>query len=305
MVTLPDKYLAMVVDDEPDVHAVTRLNLKGMRYGARPVELVSAATGQEALALLRNRPETAVILLDVVMETMTAGLNCCRHIRAELGNRFVRILLRTGQPGVAPERQVIDEYDIDGYLPKAELTATRLYSAVRTAIKAFEELLQLERHRQVLSFVHRSATALHPFEPMELTLRRILETAVAILPVPLAVLCLDSCAENGDPRRCLMHVASQGSAESGESAAAAVARQIAASPAALRQPGALAHGFVVPLVVHRELGHGWIYVQGQPDEIVQQAMPLLAAHAANALYASIAQAMLAAREGPFYESVTV
>ena len=81
----------LVVDDEPDVAAVTRLSLRGMDHNGRPVELVAAASGAEGVAALRADPDIAVVLLDVVMETDTAGLDACRAIREELGNRFVRI----------------------------------------------------------------------------------------------------------------------------------------------------------------------------------------------------------------------
>src|SRR5438552_2082364 len=126
MISLPDKHRILIVDDEPDMHAITRLSLKGVRHGSRGIELGSAVSGREAVEFLREHPYTAVVLLDVVMETETAGLDACRAIREELGNHFVRILLRTGQPGVAPERKTIEEYDIDGYLPKAELSSNRL-----------------------------------------------------------------------------------------------------------------------------------------------------------------------------------
>lgn len=118
MIASDASHRILVVDDEPDVAVVTGLSLRGMHHAGRPVELVLAATGEEAVATMRAQPDIAVILLDVVMETETAGLDACRAIREELGNRFVRILLRTGQPGTAPERATIDTYDIDGYLPK-------------------------------------------------------------------------------------------------------------------------------------------------------------------------------------------
>ncbi|MBI4640021.1 MAG: response regulator, partial [Candidatus Tectomicrobia bacterium] len=167
MITMPDKHRILIVDDEPDVAAVTRLSLRDLNYRGRSVEFATASTGREAVEAMRARPDTSVILLDVVMETATAGLDACRAIREELGNRFVRILLRTGQPGVAPERKTIDEYDIDDYLPKAELTTNRLYVSIRTALKAFEELVELERHRQTLTLIHDSVASLRSFEPLE------------------------------------------------------------------------------------------------------------------------------------------
>ena len=102
---LPEEYRVLVVDDEPDIHAVTKLSVRGLTYADREVELLSATSGAEAVETMRANPDVAVILLDVVMETDSAGLDACRAIRDELDNHLVRIVLRTGQPGQAPERR--------------------------------------------------------------------------------------------------------------------------------------------------------------------------------------------------------
>jgi CheY-like chemotaxis protein len=308
MIHLPAKHRILIVDDEPDVSAVTRLSLRGASFRGRPVEFAEAATGKAAVEDMRARPDTAVILLDVVMETSSAGLDACRAIREELSNSFVRILLRTGQPGVAPEKKTIDEYDIDGYLPKAELTTNRLYAAVRTSLKAFEELVELARHRHVLSFLHDSVSALRSFESLEATLQRILTTAVALAPSPLAILDLQTFEEQGKPRRYLLHLATEPDSARAQEAVAAVTARVAAEPSApaLRSAGAFRDGFLAPLVLHRELGHGWIYLEGiQPDALQRQALVLLASHAANALYSAVAQGILGKREGAFYDSLIV
>ena len=308
MIAFPDKLRILIVDDEPDIHAVTRLSLKGLKYGGRGVEFVTALTGAEAVELVKQHPDTAVLLLDVVMESESAGLDACRAIRTELSNKFVRILLRTGQPGVAPERKTIEEYDIDGYLPKAELSSNRLYASVRTALKAFHELIELERSRQVLSFLHRSVASLHAFEPLEVCLRRFLATATAIVPTSLAVLSLETYEEQGNPRKYFLHVSKDMDEEQTGAAAAAVAARIADDPGAkaLRTAGPFADGVLVPIVLHRELGAGWIFLRGATfDTVTYQALPLLAAHASNALYAAVAQALLASREGPAFDAVSV
>src|SRR6185295_5533436 len=96
--------------------------------------------------------------------------------------------------------------DIDGYLPKADLTSNKLYSAVRTALKAHLELVELQRHREYLTAIHECAVSLVPFEPLAETLRRILGTVLAICPAPLAVLHLETFEEQGNPRRFLLHM---------------------------------------------------------------------------------------------------
>lgn len=290
MTTIPPLKV-LVVDDEPDVAAVTRLSLRGMRHAGRQVELLTASTGKAAVATMRSEPDIAVILLDVVMENDTAGLDACRAIRDDLGNRFVRILLRTGQPGVAPERSTIDDYDIDGYLPKAELTTNRLYVSVRTALKAYEELVDLDRHRHVLALLNDTAVALHPYEPLLFMLQRILSAAVELVPTPLAVVGLELHRPGAEPRTWVVHLATDAadSEGSGEADAAAAAARVEAYLAGETEPepASGAGGYVVPFSLHEGLGGGWLYVDAVvPDPLARSALPLLAAHAANAVYSA-------------------
>src|SRR5688572_26752722 len=105
----------MVVDDETVVHHVTRLAVSDFCFDRRTPNMLSAGSAAEAKALLREHVDVALILLDVVMETDRAGLDFVHHVRREVKNPFVRIVLRTGQPGRAPERQIITEYDINDY----------------------------------------------------------------------------------------------------------------------------------------------------------------------------------------------
>lgn len=279
----------LVVDDEPDVAAVTRLSLRGMRHNGRPVELVVATTGAGAVEAMKADPGIAVILLDVVMESDTAGLDACRAIREELGNRYVRILLRTGQPGAAPERATIDDYDIDGYLPKAELTTNRLYAAVRTALKAFEELVDLDRHRRALLLLNETAASLHPYEPLRLMLERILGAMAALVPTPLAVAGVELQRSGDEPRRTVVHLTTSNDAGDPGEAAAAAAEKIQAYLDDQVEPeaGAVADGYVVPFTLHEGLGSGWLFAAGVvPDALARSTLPLLAAHAANAVYSA-------------------
>lgn len=143
----------LVVDDEPDVISLTQLSLKGFRFAGRELQILPAYSAYSAKAVLAAHPDIAVALIDVVMETDDAGLHLVEHIRNELGNAMLRIVIRTGQPGVAPERYVIDHYDIDDYKDKTELTATRLYTTVRSALKSYRDLKTIDMNRVGLSHV--------------------------------------------------------------------------------------------------------------------------------------------------------
>lgn len=124
----------LVVDDDPTVHATTELALGGVRIGDRPLELLHAYSAAEGRALMESTEGVALVLLDVVMETQDAGLVLARAIREELARHDVRIILRTGQPGYAPEADVRRHYAIDGYATKDSLTRTLLISALDDAL---------------------------------------------------------------------------------------------------------------------------------------------------------------------------
>lgn len=141
----------LVADDDDEVHTVTRMVLRDLVFENRGIELLSARSGQEALATLTDHPDVAVILLDVVMETDHAGLDVAHRIRDELHNGLVRIILRTGQPGQAPERRVVIDYDINDYKEKTELTAQKLVTTVISGLRSYRDLLTIERSRRGLT----------------------------------------------------------------------------------------------------------------------------------------------------------
>jgi len=128
-------WVVLVVDDDPAVHSVTRLALADFTFEGRSAELLEAASAEAARGILARRKDVALILLDVVMETEHAGLDLVRHIRDDLRNRAVRIVLRTAQPGQAPPEEVTERYEIDDYRSKTELTYERLKVLVKAALR--------------------------------------------------------------------------------------------------------------------------------------------------------------------------
>lgn len=143
----------LIVDDEELLHSATRIALDNFRFADRPLEFLSAYSGQEARELLASHKDIAMVLLDVVMETDEAGLEVAQYIRETLDNQLVQIVLRTGQPGSAPEKQVISQYDINDYREKTELTELRMYTTVTTALRAYRNLNNIEKNRKGLKLI--------------------------------------------------------------------------------------------------------------------------------------------------------
>ncbi|MDD5295592.1 MAG: ATP-binding protein [Rhodocyclaceae bacterium] len=146
--TLPWKVL--LVDDEPDIHAVLRLALQDIEVACRPLCIMDAHSADEAGILLAQHPDIALVLLDVVMETERAGLELVHHIRRDLLNPMVQIILITGQPGYAPQREVVANYEINGYRLKSELTADKIFSSVHSALRTHQYMGEGELRRRRL-----------------------------------------------------------------------------------------------------------------------------------------------------------
>jgi len=140
----------LIVDDDSEVHAITRVVLNDVVFDDRPLLFLSAYSAREARAMVAAHEDLAAILLDVVMESDDAGLRLVETIRNEIGNKHVRIILRTGQPGQAPERQVIVNYDINDYKAKSELTAQKLFTTTIAALRSYQHISAIERNRRGL-----------------------------------------------------------------------------------------------------------------------------------------------------------
>jgi CheY-like chemotaxis protein len=140
----PTPWPVLIVDDDPSVHAVTRLCLHGFTYQSRPLEWLSAHSGAEARSIVAARGDIALVLLDVVMENDRAGLDVAQHIRGELHNRRMRIVLRTGEAQANP-LAVVDQYEIDDFRAKTDLTFERMTILVKSALRTYGYICEMER----------------------------------------------------------------------------------------------------------------------------------------------------------------
>ncbi len=151
----------LIVDDEMDIHTMTQLGLKDFQFADRSLQIFQAMSGTEAREILRVEPNIAVALIDVVMETDDAGLQLVDFIRNQLKYSLIRLIIRTGQPGMAPEREVIERYDINDYKSKTELRADKLYTAIRVALKSYRDLATLDSNRKALKKILEAVPEFH------------------------------------------------------------------------------------------------------------------------------------------------
>ncbi len=192
----------LVVDDDQDVHDATVLALTGVEILGLPLELVHAMSGAQAREVLAQRTDIAVVLLDVVMETPDAGLQLVGHLRRELRRTDTRIILRTGQPGYAPELSAIRDYDINDYKTKGEFTRTRLITTLTAAIRSYDQIHTIEASRRGLDQIVKATPNLLSREGVADFAAGVLTQFAALLGVaPDGLVCMQ--AGKGAPPRVL------------------------------------------------------------------------------------------------------
>jgi len=100
----------LVVDDEPDVRALLRANLKSAGF-----DVLEASNGAEALSIAKHDLPT-VIILDLMMPEMN-GIEVCRALRKHPPTSRIPILMLTAK---TPEEDKVAGFEVgaDDYVTK-------------------------------------------------------------------------------------------------------------------------------------------------------------------------------------------
>lgn len=191
----------LIVDDNSDVHQATEFALTGMAVLGRQLQFLHAYSAVDAKRVLNEERDIAVILLDVVMESQDAGLALVHVIRKELSLTEVRIILRTGQPGSAPELNAIRDYDINDYKTKSELTRTGLYTVITAGIRSYEQIHTINASRRGLDMVVRASGQLMARQGLREFAAGVITQICALLGLPLGgLVCVQETGCSALPR---------------------------------------------------------------------------------------------------------
>lgn len=189
----------LIVDDDADVHRATEMALRDIHIEGRALQLIHAYSRQEAITLVERHEDLAVILLDVVMESDDAGLQMVGDVRQRLKREAVRIILRTGQPGYAPELDTIRHYDINDYRTKSELTRVRLFTSLTVAVRVYRQMRAHEQTRRGLEMVVRASTELSKLHGMHLFAQGVVSQLCALLGIqPEGLICAQAGLQGRD-----------------------------------------------------------------------------------------------------------
>lgn len=176
---LPWKIL--IVDDDEDVHLVTKMVLDALSYSGRGLTFVQAYSAKQAKEMIANHPDIAVAIVDVVMEEDDAGLKLVKWLRSEYGNRHLRIILRTGQPGMAPEDSIIENYEINDYKTKSELSSQKLKTSIVSALRSYRDIVTIERTRDGLEMMLDASASFYTADSIQQFTNGLMHQIVALL----------------------------------------------------------------------------------------------------------------------------
>ncbi len=179
--TEKETWKVLIVDDEAEVHVVTKLVLGDFVFEGKEVDFISVYSAEEAKKKLHDHKDIALIILDVVMERADAGLQLVKYIREVLANKLVRIVLRTGQPGEAPESRIIVEYDINDYKEKTELTAQKLVTTLISSLRSYRDLVTIEKNKSGLERIIESTPEIFSMKSMQNFASGVLLQLIAML----------------------------------------------------------------------------------------------------------------------------
>ncbi len=194
----------LLVDDDEQMHQVTKLALSGFKFDGRPLDLISATSGQEAKETLKTNSDVALALIDVVMETEHAGLDLVEFIRGDLSNRLIRLVLRTGQAGQAPEDRVIREYEIDDYKEKTDLTTQKLKTLLYSMLRSYRDLCMIDEQKAGLRKVIESSAKVQNTTSLQAYAAAVLDQLTSLLHMEgSALYCLVKPGPEGEESRAL------------------------------------------------------------------------------------------------------
>lgn len=171
----------LIADDDESVHVVTEMVLEAFQFNGRKLTFVNAYSMKEAKEKFDEHPDIAVALIDVIMECEDAGLQLVKWAREHLENQHLRIILRTGQPGMAPEEEVINKYEINDYKAKSELSSQKLRTAIISALRSYRDITIIERTREGLEMMLDASANLYSSVSIELFTKGLMRQLVSLL----------------------------------------------------------------------------------------------------------------------------
>lgn len=178
------KWKVLSVEDDQSYQDVIALALSDLTFMGKGIELIRANSAAQAATILSKQQDISLILLDIIMETDDAGFYLVDTIRNILGDTIVRIVLLTGQPGINPRQDAMQEYDIAEYWNKADLNSEKLLSVVVSNLRTWQMSHELYVARRGLQMIVDASRALTAKQNVDAFSHTVLEEIAHVINIP-------------------------------------------------------------------------------------------------------------------------
>jgi signal transduction histidine kinase len=133
--THTQKWKVLITDDQELIHVMIKHYLSDYQYQGAGLQFVDAFTGKEAMKILKEQSDIAVIVLDVMLEEADMGFKVVQYIRETLNNKLVKIIMLTGKLDFDNAQNFFMKYDIDMFCPKHDLD--KIFFMITSTLRAY------------------------------------------------------------------------------------------------------------------------------------------------------------------------
>jgi len=134
--TQPTHWKILITDDQEMIHVMIKHYLSGYQFKGSGLQFIDAFSGQDAKTLLKDNPDIAVVLLDVMLEEPDTGFQIVQYIRETLNNKLLKIIMLTGKLNIDKAKFFFMKYDIDIYCPKYDIN--KIYFMMTASLRAYQ-----------------------------------------------------------------------------------------------------------------------------------------------------------------------
>lgn len=135
------------------------------------------------------------MLVDVIMETETAGLDLIRWVRQQPALAATRVVVRTGESGSSTPKVVLQDFEISDYWPKTAVLASRMQMQMAGLVRSYDELARLDKaraeHADEVRFANEALEALTEQHQTVRLVANAIDAGLLLLQSGRIVLCND------------------------------------------------------------------------------------------------------------------
>lgn len=162
-----DNWKVLIVDENDFTHVDIKENINNLKFENKYINFYDAYTVGEAISILREENDMALVLINVDIETKDYGLKLVKHIRETLNLIDIRILLMIEDKDDSFKEDTILDYDINGCGEKSSFIYKKVKTEIVSALRCYRDIKKIKDNRDAMKKVVSSITDLHRIRSIE------------------------------------------------------------------------------------------------------------------------------------------